>query len=263
MSTGMERIWLRSYAEGVPADIELPTGSLVDLMDTSVARFPTRPALEFFGAETTYAELGLAVQRAAEGLRRLGVQRGDRVALVLPNCPEHVVAFYAVLRLGAVVVEHNPLYTATEMLHQFADHGAKVAVAWDKVCPTVQSMPTVEHVVAVNLTHAMPLTKRLALALPVPRARALRAQLTTPAPGTVPWGRFLRRGRLDPTHPRPTAEDLAAIQYTSGTTGVPRVPCSPISTSWPTPPRAARGCPASSMARRSSMPSCRCSMPTA
>src|SRR3546814_8593914 len=64
---------------------------------------------EFFGAETTYAELGDQIARVAEGLRRLGVQAGDRVAIVLPNCPQHVVAFYAVLRLGAVVVEHNPL----------------------------------------------------------------------------------------------------------------------------------------------------------
>ena len=80
---------------------------------------------------TTYAELGDQIARAAEGLRRLGVQAGDRVALVLPNCPQHVVAFYAVLRLGAVVVEHNPLYTERELRHLFEDHSARVAICWD------------------------------------------------------------------------------------------------------------------------------------
>lgn len=111
MNDAAGRPWAKSYAPGVPLDIEIPDQSLPDLLDESVRRFGSLVALDFFGATTTYSQLGTEVAKAAEGLRRLGVRAGDRVALIMPNCPQHVVAFYAVLRLGAVVVEHNPLYT--------------------------------------------------------------------------------------------------------------------------------------------------------
>ena len=222
MTAGLEHTWVAHYAKGVPAEIEPPDSSLVDLLSGAVTTYGDRPALEFFGAELSYSELGRQVDVAAEGLRRLGVRPGDRVALVLPNCPEHIVAFYAVLRLGAVVVEHNPLYTPTEMAHQFGDHGATVAIAWDRMATTITALPGVEHVVAVDITASMPWTKRLALRLPVARARALRAQLTGPAPGTTAWSDVVRHGPLAPSTPGPTVDDLAAIQYTSGTTGVPK-----------------------------------------
>src|SRR5690554_6010988 len=97
------RPWIRHYAPGVPAEIQEPTGSLAHLIDESIASYgDAHVALEFFGAETTYAQLRDQIDRAAEGLRQLGVRAGDPVAIVLPNCPQHIAAFYAVLRLGAI-----------------------------------------------------------------------------------------------------------------------------------------------------------------
>ncbi|MCU1425300.1 MAG: long-chain fatty acid--CoA ligase, partial [Microbacteriaceae bacterium] len=169
MTTYTPRPWLASYAPGVPNEIALPEGSLYDLVDRSITEFPDNVALEFFGATTTYRQLGAQITRAAEGLRALGVRAGDPVAIVLPNAPEHIVAFYAVLRLGAIVVEHNPLYTPRELRHQFEDHGAKVVIAWDKVVDTIQAFPAdvaADTVISVDITRGMPLLTRTMLRLP-------------------------------------------------------------------------------------------------
>ncbi|MEH0844015.1 long-chain-fatty-acid--CoA ligase [Micromonospora sp. CPCC 205711] len=223
MDLTAERPWLRSYAPDVPATIAPSDESLVDLLTAAARRFGPRVALDFFGATTTYAELDAQVARAAEALRRLGVGAGDRVALVLPNCPQHVVAFYAVLRLGAVVVEHNPLYTAQELAHQLTDHGARVAVVWDKVAPQVTGAGAVETVVAVDLSAALPRLQRWALRLPLAKARTARAAMTAPAPGALRWADLLAGASpLAADHPAPAADDTALLQYTGGTTGTPK-----------------------------------------
>ncbi|NES16005.1 MULTISPECIES: long-chain-fatty-acid--CoA ligase [Micromonospora] len=223
MDVTAERPWTRSYAPGVPATVAEPSGSLVDLLTDAARRFGPRVALDFYGATTSYAELADQVSRAAEALRRLGVGRGDRVALVLPNCPQHVVAFYAVLRLGAIVVEHNPLYTAEELAHQLTDHGARVAIVWDKVAPLVAGQAAVQTVVAVDLTGALPRLKRWALRLPLPKVRAARAAMTAPAPGASDWSALVAAvPPLPADHPGPGVDDVALLQYTGGTTGVPK-----------------------------------------
>ena len=134
------------------------------------------------------------------------MQQGDPVALVLPNCPQHIVAFYAVLRLGAIVVEHNPLYTPRELRHQFEDHGARVVIAWDKVVDTIQAFPAdvaVQPIVSVDVTRAMPFPRASMLRLPVAKARESRAALTTRVRGTLPWEELVASRRSTRTSSRP------------------------------------------------------------
>ncbi|KTS65144.1 long-chain fatty acid--CoA ligase [Microbacterium testaceum] len=219
------RPWTHSYAAGVPEDLEPQTGSLVDIVDASARDYPDAPALQFFGRETTYAEMSAEIARVAGALAAHGVRAGDPVAIVLPNCPQHIVAFYAVLRLGAVVVEHNPLYTARELRKQFEDHGAKHAIVWSKVVRTVQDFPAdlrLTTLVSVDVTEAMPFRMRLALRLPIAKARESRAALTEKTRDATPWADLVRHSPLPEAHPRPSSADLAIIQYTSGTTGTPK-----------------------------------------
>lgn len=158
--------------------------TLTDFLATAVANFPHRPATFFSGETLSYAELDTRIAAAAGALREMGIRPGDRVALVLPNSPQHLIAFFAVLRLGAVVVEHNPQYTAHELAPLFAHHGARIALVWDQVAAVVDGLAST--VIPVSLAAPLPLS-----GAPVPHRQAALA-------------------------------DAALILYTSGTTGQPK-----------------------------------------
>jgi long-chain acyl-CoA synthetase len=223
------RPWVRSYAPGVPERLTFPDVALTQLLDDAARDFPRRNALVFLGRTMSYSALVSAVDRFASALYDLGVRKGDRVALILPNCPQNVIAFFAVLRLGAVVVQHNPLYTPPELHHQLADSGAAVAIVYDGAYRRLAEARTgtaLEHVVVTSLADYLPSGKRLALLLPFDSVRHKREQLVAELPADAPvlqFGELIAsaRGPLRQVSVVPE-RDLALLQYTGGTTGLPK-----------------------------------------
>ena len=230
MSAFESKAWLQYYPSWTPHQLDYGDTTLLDVYDNNQATNAEKPATYFFGRTQTYADLDRQVRRAAAGLRAFGVRPGDRVAIVAPNCPQYIAAFYAVLKLGAIAVLHNPLYTAHELESLFKDHGARVAIAWDKAAGTLEKLratTNLETVVSINMIEAMPTLQRVALALPIPPLRKQREQLTAPAPNTVPWetltGDAIGGDGSDIKTPEEVTKDtIAVIMYTSGTTGKPK-----------------------------------------
>jgi len=217
------RPWHRFYTEGIPLDVIDEGLTLPELLDRTAARWPDRTATLFEGGRLTYRELKDGADRLATALVDLGIRPGDRVAIQLPNLPQTVIAYYGVLRAGAVAVMTNPMYVAREIEHQFNDAGVKVAIVldafWVKTVRGVRpELKTLQHVILTRLVDWLPFPKNYLFPIvgkktglvvdvdPADRALWLKDLLARhPAnPPTIDW---------DP-------EMLANLQYTGGTTGV-------------------------------------------
>jgi len=160
----MERPWLKHYEAGVPASGSYPDISLPQVLTDSARRYPDRQVLEFYGRCLTYRELEVLIERFAAALIELGVQKGDRVAVMLPNVPQAVIAYFGALKAGACVVQTNPLYVSREIAHQVHDAGAETIVALDQFYPQIQeAMPqtSLKRVILANVRDYLPWLKRL------------------------------------------------------------------------------------------------------
>ncbi|OLO45610.1 AMP-binding protein [Actinomyces oris] len=234
-ATQDHRHYLRPhYQPGIPAAIEIPDAPLSELLETAARFYPDRVAIDFLGAAMTYRDLLEASERAAQVLRTSGVHKGDRVALIMPNCPQHAVALYGALRIGAVVAEHNPLAPAEEIRSQLDAHRARVVIVWEKGIDLVTDAASGSRagdvlqgrtVFSVDLSAAMPVRLRAALRLPVERARRQRASFRTqslPA-GVRSWDKEVAGAHRVPSRfPYPGGSDVAVLLHTGGTTGTPK-----------------------------------------
>ena len=221
--------WVRFYEEGVPSSIDYPECTLQELFDRTVERFPQRMALRFFldarlpVPSLTYEQLQEATLRFATALYQLGVRKGDRVGLMLPNCPEFVIAFYGAMRIGAIPVNTNPMYVAREMAEQFQDSGCETVVLLDQFVPrlrTIQAPTPVRRVIVVDLTTNLPWPARV-LARFAQRRRGERVRVLREADVSF-FHELLRAYPPTPPDVGSRAEDVALLQYTGGTTGTPK-----------------------------------------
>src|SRR5262245_14555017 len=220
--------WTRFYEEGVPATISYPRWTLPDLLDDAASRYASLPALTFFvdaklpPSRMTYAELRDATLRFATALHHLGVRKGDRVAIMLPNCPQFAIAFFGLLRLGAIAVNTNPLYVAREMKEQFSDSGAKAVILLDAFVPRleeIRAQTAIEQVIVVDVAETLGFPWRSIVHL-VQKKHGERVAVA-PKPSYFFFKEISKKeGSVPSTSVGPG--DVALFQYTGGTTGTPK-----------------------------------------
>ena len=209
----MTRHWTRTYGERIPAEIKADAyGSVLELLEGAMKRYAERPAFRCFGERLTYADIDRLSRNFAAYLQnRLGIGKGDRVAVMLPNVPAFPLAMLGIIRAGAIQVNVNPLYTQRELEHQLSDSGAKAIIIFNGVSGTLADIighTGIEHVISVSLADGT----AARLASPAVDARLANA---------IPFTETLAKGaNLRLATPPLTGDDTLFLQYTGGTTGL-------------------------------------------
>lgn len=221
----MEHPWIKNYDEGVPAHIDYPQKPLFHFLEESAKKYPDKACTIFKGATISYKEMDEITDALAGALADLGVKKGDRVGIFMPNTPQFVMAYYGVLKAGGVVVASNPLYTASEIAHQANDAGIEVMLVMSNFYQTVkeaQKDTQIKTVIVTNLKETLPALTRLLFTLAVEKKGGHRIE------GGLGEGDIWMKDLLAKYTPadRPkldiTPDDPCLFQYSGGTTGVPK-----------------------------------------
>ena len=224
LSASAEKIWLKEYPPGVPAEVDIHEyASIADLLEKSIELYRNLVAYECMGVEFTYDDLDRNSQDFASYLQNvLGLNKGDRVAVMMPNLLQYPVAIFGILRAGLVVVNVNPLYTPRELEHQLIDSGSRAIVIVENFCSTLQQVlakTPIETVITTQLGDMHPFPKNLLVNAVVKYRKKMVPKWNIQ--GTVPLRAALARGKAQLYHRVAlTHQDTAFLQYTGGTTGL-------------------------------------------
>ncbi|MBC7394547.1 MAG: long-chain-fatty-acid--CoA ligase [Variovorax sp.] len=218
-----DRPWLSSYPQGVPADIDASRyASLVALMEESFTKYADRTAYSFMGKDVSYAETDKQSKALAAYLQGLGLVKGDRVAAMMPNCPQYPMAVAAILRAGLILVNVNPLYTPRELEHQLKDSGAKAIVIMENFGITLQhciASTPIKHIVLASMGDRLGFLKGALVNYVVRNVKKLVPDFNLPT--AVRFNDALDQGAARAFQPVTIGpDDVAVLQYTGGTTGV-------------------------------------------
>ncbi len=217
----MEKIWLKNYEPGVPHSIDYPQKSLYQLFQEAKDQYKDNPAVNFMGGELTYKELNSQVNSFASALSELGVKKGDRVAIHLPNCTQFPIAFFATLALGAIVVPFNPLYVAREMEHQLKDSGADTIVTLTRfynMIKEVQPKTNLKNIIVSNIKDYFPGLLRTLYTLAKEKKEGDRVNLSGEDHSFTEL--ISKHAGKEPPRVDVAPSDRAVFLYTGGTTGV-------------------------------------------
>src|SRR5690606_2922409 len=219
----MKYPWLKNYPEGVPHEIKLNEyRSVVHLFEESCKKYSQKVAFENMGARLTYAEVDKLSRDFGAYLQSLGLQKGDRIAIQMPNALQFPIAFFGALRAGLIVVNTNPLYTPREMEHQFRDSGAVAIVIVANFASNLQKIianTQIKHIIITELGDMLGGLKGALVNFVVKNVKKMVPPYHLPT--AVPFKKALAQGRsLQLSPPEITNDDLAVLQYTGGTTGV-------------------------------------------
>lgn len=215
--------WLKSYDPRIQWDMPITTTSLYSMLAHTVKKHGDKPAINFLGKRTTWREIGSLVDRFAQGLSSKGIGHGDRIGLFLPNCPHYLIAYYALVKIGAVVVNFNPLYAERELAHQMKDSGIKMMVTVDLKMLTdkmvkLMDQGSLEQLVLCKFTDALPWPKNILFKLF--KGRDIAA--VKPSDKILWFHDMVKNDGLSQEANIDPQNDIAVLQYTGGTTGTPK-----------------------------------------
>ncbi|MGD2160024.1 MAG: AMP-binding protein [Gammaproteobacteria bacterium] len=220
----MSKPWLQSYPEGVPAEISIDEyASVADIFDQSVCKFEDLPAYSNFGKTITYQEVNEYTSQLGGYLKNeLALDKGTKVAVMMPNLLQNPVAIFGILRAGMVVVNTNPLYTARELKHQLNDSGAEAIIIVENFCHILEDVieqTPVKHVIITRMGDMLPFPKSMIIDFVVKRIKKMVPAYSLP--GAVSFKKALKLGAQHRFKTVPTShDDIAFLQYTGGTTGI-------------------------------------------